>query len=61
MAALTRPARGEGRVLAGVAAAVADGLGLSTTLIRLLFLLAGLFGAGELVYIVLWVLLPKRR
>ncbi len=61
MAALTRPARGEGRVIAGVAAAVADGLGLSTTLVRLLFVLAGFFGAGELVYIVLWVLLPKRR
>lgn len=61
MAALTRPARGEGRVIAGVAAAVADGLGLSTTLVRLLFVLAGFFGAGELVYIVLWILLPKRR
>ncbi len=61
MARLTRPARGEGRVIAGVAAAVADGLGLSTTLVRLLFVLAGFFGAGELVYLVLWVLLPKRR
>ena len=60
MAKLTRPVRGEGRVIAGVAAAVADGLGLSTTLVRLLFVLAGFFGAGELIYIVLWVLLPKR-
>ncbi len=60
MAQLTRPARGDGRVIAGVAAAVADGLGLSTSLVRWLFVLTGLFGAGELVYIVLWVLLPKR-
>jgi phage shock protein C len=61
MARLTRPARGDGRVIAGVAAAVADGLGLSRTLVRVLFVLAGFVGAGELVYLVLWILLPKRR
>ncbi len=60
MARLTRPRRGEGRVIAGVAAAVADGLGMSTTLVRVLFVIAGLVGAGEIVYIVLWILLPKR-
>jgi phage shock protein C len=60
MAKLTRPRRGEGRVIAGVAAAVADGLGLSRTLVRLLFVLAGFFAAGELAYLVLWVLLPTR-
>jgi phage shock protein C len=60
MARLTRPARGDGRMIAGVAAAVADGLGLSVTLVRLLFVVAGFVGAGELVYLVLWVLLPKR-
>ncbi len=61
MSRLTRPARGEGRVVAGVAAAVADGLGLSTGLVRFLFMVTGLFGAGEIVYLILWVLLPKRR
>ncbi len=60
MARLTRPRRGEGRVIAGVAAAVADGLGMSTTLVRVLFVIAGLVGAGEIVYLVLWILLPKR-
>ncbi len=60
MARLTRPRRGEGRVIAGVAGAVADGLGMSTTLVRVLFVIAGLVGAGEIVYIVLWILLPKR-
>lgn len=60
MARLTRPRRGEGRVFAGVAAAVADGLGMSTTLVRVLFVVSGLFGAGEIVYLVLWILLPKR-
>lgn len=47
-------------MIAGVAAAVADRLGLSRTLVRVLFLLAGLVGAGEVVYIVMWILLPKR-
>lgn len=60
MARLTRPRRGEGRVIAGVAAAVADGLGMSTTLVRVLFVIAGLVGAGEIVYLVLWILLPRR-
>jgi phage shock protein C len=60
MSRLTRPARGDGRVIAGVAAAVADGIGLSRTVVRVLFLVAGLVGAGEIVYLVLWVLLPKR-
>ena len=60
MARMTRPRAGEGRMIAGVAAAVADGVGLSTGLVRLLFVVTGLFGAGELVYLVLWILLPKR-
>ena len=61
MSRLTRPARGDGRVIAGVAAAVADGVGLSRTLVRVLFVVAGFTGAGELVYLLLWLLLPKRR
>jgi phage shock protein PspC (stress-responsive transcriptional regulator) len=28
-------------------------------MVRLLFVLFGLFGAGELVYIALWILMPK--
>ena len=42
-------------------AALAEGFGLSPTLVRLGFVLFGLFGVGELVYIVLWLLLPKAR
>ena len=61
MARLTRPARGDGRMIAGVAAAVADGLGVSVTLVRVLFVIAGFVGAGELAYVLLWILLPKRH
>ena len=61
MSKLTRPARGDGRVIAGVAAAVADGIGVSRTAVRILFVLAGFVGAGEILYLVLWLLLPKRR
>ena len=35
--------------------------GLSRGLVRVAFVLFGLFGVGELVYIVLWVLIPKAR
>ena len=57
---MTRPRAGQGRMIAGVAAAVAEGLGLSVGLVRLVFVLTAFFGLGELVYLVLWVLLPKR-
>lgn len=58
-ARLIRPRRGHGALIAGVAAAVADRFGLSRTLVRLLFVIFGLVGAGEIAYIVLWILIPK--
>ena len=54
---LVRPT--QGRVIAGVCAAVADRLGISRGLVRIFFVLFGLFGVGELVYIVLWILIPR--
>ena len=54
---LVRPR--SGKVLAGVCAALADRFGLSRGAMRVAFVLFGLFGVGELVYIVLWVLIPK--
>jgi phage shock protein C len=47
------------RVIAGVCAALANRFGLSRALVRVGFVLFGLFGVGEIVYIVLWVLIPK--
>jgi len=54
---LVRPR--SGKVIAGVCAALADRFGLSRGMMRLAFVLFGVFGVGELAYIVLWVLIPK--
>ena len=45
--------------IAGVCAGLANRFGISTGLGRLIFVVFGLFGAGEIAYIVLWVLMPK--
>lgn len=48
-------------MIAGVCGALATRFGVSRTLVRLLFLVSGIVGAGEVVYLVLWILIPKRR
>lgn len=55
---LARPRNG--KIIAGVCAGLAARLGVSRTLVRLGFVIFGLFGVGELVYIALWILMPKR-
>ncbi len=55
--ALVRPRHG--KMIAGVCAALAARFGLSPTLVRIGFLIFGLVGAGELVYIGLWIAIPK--
>ncbi len=55
--ALARPRHG--KMIAGVCAALAARFGLSPTLVRIGFLIFGLVGAGELVYIGLWIAIPK--
>ena len=54
---LVRPRRG--KVIAGVCAALAARFGLPRTLVRLGFVLFGIFGVGEVVYIALWIMIPK--
>jgi len=56
---LQRPGPGQGRVIAGVCAAIADRFGISRTVVRVGFVIFGLVGAGELVYVALWVLVPS--
>jgi phage shock protein C len=51
----------QGKMIAGVCAGLANFYGWDVTLVRIVFVLFGFFGAGELVYIVLWILTPKER
>ena len=57
--ALERPAAGEGRWIAGVCAALANRFGIPVGLIRLLFVIFAITGAAEIVYIILWIVIPK--
>ncbi|GEO96975.1 PspC domain-containing protein [Kocuria turfanensis] len=54
---LVRPRNG--KLLAGVCAALANRFGLPKFLVRLGFIVFGLVGVGELVYIALWIIIPK--
>ena len=54
---LVRPRNG--KIIAGVCAGLADRFGIPRTLVRIGFVFFGLFGVGELVYIVLWIIMPK--
>ncbi|KNH18246.1 phage-shock protein [Arthrobacter sp. ZBG10] len=54
---LVRPRRG--KIIGGVCAALAARFGLPKFLVRLGFVIFGVVGIGELVYIILWVLIPK--
>ena len=56
---LVRPR--SGKVIAGVCAALAERFGLPKLLVRLGFVVFGVAGIGELVYIVLWITIPKER
>jgi phage shock protein PspC (stress-responsive transcriptional regulator) len=46
-------------MIAGVCAALANRFGISATLVRIVFLVFALVGAGELAYITLWIIIPK--
>ena len=55
--ALERPR--SGKIIGGVCAALAARFGLPKFLVRLGFVIFGLVGIGELVYIALWIMIPK--
>jgi phage shock protein C len=49
----------EGRVIAGVCAGIAAYFGIDPTLVRLAFALVTIFGgAGILLYLVAWIVIP---
>ena len=56
---LTRPR--EGKMIAGVCAGLAERFGWNTNVVRLLFVLSCLLPGPQIViYLVLWVIMPKR-
>jgi phage shock protein C len=57
--ALQRPPQGEGRVIAGVCAAIADRFGIDRTLVRVAFVIFGVMGPGVFIYVALWILIPS--
>ncbi|MET9591080.1 PspC domain-containing protein [Streptomyces sp. NPDC047737] len=60
MAALARPV--EGRMIAGVCAALARRFGTSATTMRVIFLVSCLLpGPQFLLYLALWILLPSEK
>jgi phage shock protein C len=61
MSRLTRLPRGHGGMIGGVSAGLSQGFGLPVTVIRALFVIFALTGVGEVVYLVLWILMPKSR
>ncbi len=48
-----------GKWIAGVCAGLGDRFGLPRVLVRTVFVIFGLVGAGELAYIILWFLIPR--
>jgi phage shock protein C len=54
---LVRPS--SNKMIAGVCAGLADYFDVDTRKVRIGFVLFGLFGAGEIVYIALWIIAPK--
>ena len=51
----------EGRVVAGVCTGLADYLGIDVTIIRLVFAALTIFGgAGVLLYLIAWALVPEQ-
>lgn len=52
----------ENQMIAGVAAGIANYVGIDPTVVRLLFLISLFFGgAGAIVYIVLWIVMPEAK
>ena len=54
-----RLTRSRDKIIGGVCGGLADYFGLDKTLIRIIYLLAVLFGGvGVLVYIIFWIIMP---
>jgi phage shock protein PspC (stress-responsive transcriptional regulator) len=47
------------KMIGGVCGGLAEYFGIDVSLVRVGFVLGALFGAGEVAYIVLWIVLPS--
>jgi phage shock protein C len=56
-----RLTRSPNKIIGGVAAGLADYLDIDAVIVRVLWVVAGIFGApfGLIAYVVLWVIMPK--
>lgn len=60
MSTLERPRRGA--VIAGVCAGIGNRMGISPNLVRLVFVISCVLpGPQLLIYVALWLLIPKQR
>lgn len=50
----------EDRMLAGICGGLAEYLDVDPTVIRILFVVAGILGWGAFLYLVMWLLVPAR-
>ncbi len=59
---LVRPARGRGRIIAGVCAALGNRFSMSATLVRIIFVASMLLpGPQILIYLGLWIFIPGEK
>jgi len=56
-----RLTRSRNKIIGGVAAGLADYLDIDAVIVRVLWVVAGIFGApfGLIAYVVLWIIMPK--
>ncbi len=47
------------KTIGGVCGGIAEFFNIDPVLIRVIFVLFGLFGAGILVYLILWIMIPQ--
>lgn len=48
------------KMIAGVASGVAEFFNLDTTVVRIVWAIAGLFGPGALIYLIMWLVVPEK-
>lgn len=51
----------DGKEIAGVSSGIANYFGVDVMVVRLLFIISGIFGFGILAYIILWAIVPEAR